>query len=466
MIDSERADSYSVEKHLDEAREAGAFHDEGTITLSRDEAFRKLAAHALGKPGLWVLKFVQAAVAAQAKEPIDFKLFRKRTQITLQNPEEWTSEFILDLLQSKVSTFSRAAGHLKMGLLGALGDGNHRIAWTYRGTTCTFDREGASFKQESTSTAALVVTAHRGARSYTIAQRTEKPLRYVLAHAVHEYAALTSRCGCSPVEIRVDGLGLLGGYAPGWQKLPFKATVASEETRDFHILLGEAGVAPKEEEKTLSWPLPTAVYQFVEGSHFTTDYLDFTNEARPCKAVFALYYGVRRYSQITYVHDGVELQSFPLRPEDVMDDELLREFITKSERNVRYFPFNLTVEADADRIDLSGFGVRPYPQEELFGRVRSLFVRMVERALRRCHLPWRFVAPAQSKSRLRNISVVGVGAGVSGVASLLVPGLNIIIIPAVAICTMVDRAGLKAVGKEKGQKILREHCQEILDLLS
>ena len=348
MIDSERADSYSVEKHLDEAREAGAFHDEGTITLSRDEAFRKLAAHALGKPGLWVLKFVQAAVAAQAKEPIDFKLFRKRTQITLQNPEEWTSEFILDLLQSKVSTFSRAAGHLKMGLLGALGDGNHRIAWTYRGTTCTFDREGASFKQESTSTAALVVTAHRGARSYTIAQRTEKPLRYVLAHAVHEYAALTSRCGCSPVEIRVDGLGLLGGYAPGWQKLPFKATVASEETRDFHILLGEAGVAPKEEEKTLSWPLPTAVYQFVEGSHFTTDYLDFTNEARPCKAVFALYYGVRRYSQITYVHDGVELQSFPLRPEDVMDDELLREFITKSERNVRYFTFNLTVEADAD----------------------------------------------------------------------------------------------------------------------
>lgn len=83
------------------------------------------------------MKFVQAAVAAEAKGPIDFKLFRKRTQITLQNPEEWTSEFILDLFQGKVSSFSRAAGHLRMGLLGALGDGNQKKAWTCQGTTCT-----------------------------------------------------------------------------------------------------------------------------------------------------------------------------------------------------------------------------------------------------------------------------------------------------------------------------------------
>lgn len=39
-------DSYSVEKHLTEARETGTVQDEGVITLSRAEAFRKLANHA------------------------------------------------------------------------------------------------------------------------------------------------------------------------------------------------------------------------------------------------------------------------------------------------------------------------------------------------------------------------------------------------------------------------------------
>lgn len=455
-----------VEKHLDEARGAGTLQDEGSITLSRDEAFRKLANHALQEPGLWVLKFVQAAVAADVQEPIDFKLYRKKTQITLPNPEEWSCEFILDLFQGKVSSCSRAAGHLKMGLLGALGDGNDRIDWTYRGTTCTFDREGARYTQSSTISESLIIIAYRGARKYTFTEKMERPLRYILTHAIHEYTALTSRCRNSPIEIGVDGLKLVGAYAPLWEQLPFNSTHSREETRNFHILLAEAAIAAKEGEKTLSWPLPSAVYQFVDGEHFATDYLDFPSEAKPHKAVLDLYYGVRRYSQITYIHDGVVLQSFPLRPEDVEKEQILCRFTEIAERSVRFFTFNLTIETDPDRIDLSTFGVRPYSHEELFERVRPLIVRMVERTLSRCHLPWSFVPLTQSKSRFRNISVAEIGAAMAGGASLLVPGLNIIIVPAVAICTMVDRAGMKALGNKKNQKVLREHSQELLDLLA
>ena len=91
---------------------------------------------------------------------------------------------------------------------------------------------------------------------------------------------------------------------------------------------------------------------------------------------------------------------------------------------------------------------------------------LVEKVVERCHLPWSFIPPDQSKSRFRNISITGFGLGMAGGASLLIPGLNLIVVPAVAICTMLDRAGGKNAGNAKNQKMLRDHSEKLLDLLS
>ena len=83
--------------HLENERAAGQLVEPGTISIDMQGALEKFGKFGLARPGFWVLKIVQAAVACGAPE-LHFKFLRKKVVITFENTMAWQASEVLAMV--------------------------------------------------------------------------------------------------------------------------------------------------------------------------------------------------------------------------------------------------------------------------------------------------------------------------------------------------------------------------------
>lgn len=104
-----------IELFLQEQAQDGQQDSEGSFTVSGDRALKKLAEYQLPRTSAWILKMVQAGVAAGA-ESLRVQQTAKSTQIRYSACDLGNLDELLGALTSPTPTVTRAQEHLLVGL--------------------------------------------------------------------------------------------------------------------------------------------------------------------------------------------------------------------------------------------------------------------------------------------------------------------------------------------------------------
>lgn len=180
-----------------------------SFTLDSLRALRKLSEFQLGQPGLWLVKMVQAAVAAGAPE-VRITLGRAEVSVSFRHEQEWEAERLLQLVLSGELPADRALGHLVAGMRGSL-DTRSEQAWWSCGQSQVELRAG-QVKVDSTPGSDLFTFRTRRRARLPSFRELAGNLEKLVRLTVDELLALSSRCFVCPIPIFIDGRPLLRGY--------------------------------------------------------------------------------------------------------------------------------------------------------------------------------------------------------------------------------------------------------------
>ena len=184
-----------LQEFLDEKAEPGQFDSTGQFKLAGDKALKKLSAHSIQEPSLWVLKVVQAAVAARAQE-IHLFHFRRcsRADIlmeTLPDPQQF-QDALLKLEHGDNIFLSQ----LCIGLRPLLQMDYLRVIWLSPEHSGALQWNGRE----------LVTSATHDPYSHKTMLRIEFPVSFFSFSArATETTLLQQRCRWCPIPLKLDG---------------------------------------------------------------------------------------------------------------------------------------------------------------------------------------------------------------------------------------------------------------------
>ncbi|MGE0491436.1 MAG: hypothetical protein AB7S38_19660 [Vulcanimicrobiota bacterium] len=182
----------------------GEIESSGSFTVSMERAVDKLRAFRLPGKGDYVLKLVQAAVAARA-EAVHIKINRTTVQVRFGLDEPLPIEELLPAMAVAEVGLAGAMGHLVTGLRAALGVKYRSLFFGYwgPGESAAFVLENGQLKR-SNDARPPGGPAVAGQHQYCF--RLIKPWAWTLTSPnTLEAAAVAECCGFAPVDLSVDG---------------------------------------------------------------------------------------------------------------------------------------------------------------------------------------------------------------------------------------------------------------------
>lgn len=182
----------------------GEVESSGCFTVSMERAVDKLRAFRLPRKAYYVLKLIQAAVAARA-EAVHVKINRTTVQVRFGLDEPLPIEELLPAMAVAEVGLEGAMGHLITGLRAALGVNYRSLFFGYwgPGQSAAFLLENGELKQSS-DTRRPGGPALPGEHHYCF--RLIKPWAWTLSSPnTLEAAAVAESCGFAPVDLKVDG---------------------------------------------------------------------------------------------------------------------------------------------------------------------------------------------------------------------------------------------------------------------
>jgi hypothetical protein len=418
-----------LDSHLERAALEGALVDEGSITLHPEKALEKLAKFSLPESGFWVLKLVQAAVAAKAPA-IEFKFLRKRVEIVFANVAGWRAGQILDFLSRGAISQDRALAHLQTAFAAALGDGNDSVTWSCGQQHCVLSFEGVSCEPSDPSEE-VRISARRSRSRLSFAAKLTKPLRHVVRQTVFEYKAIIDRTLRCPIPISIDGRELPRRYGALKPELRTGTACTVEPISPLAVkaIQGCEGLG------RLPFPMNCAeTICTEEKDSFST--IEFPAGPGPVQGVLSLYVSTNSVWELIYLHDGVELEFEPVLS-DVDHPKLMKALARATQLNQDssarvYVNFCLCVEVLAEDIDISHFAVGK-ERYRLVVEGLAPEIRMMLKAVRdECLKPWNFPSqPATRPVGWEDFSIADIG--VCFPAAVMFLGVAVVATPLVGV---------------------------------
>lgn len=204
-----------IEQYLREHSSAGQKDSTGAFTISADKALSKMAEFQLPRSSAWLLKMVQAGVAARASS-IAVTQMGKSSKITYRGGNFGTLEELTKLATDPHAVVTPAQQHLLIGLRAVtLGQRRPVVSiedpatgpayssfWGADGV-CTAEPKGSSFRFPGLAGEEGTFTFHIGASPLT-AQNTLLRAKGINRVVADEYREMMANAVVSPVSLTVD----------------------------------------------------------------------------------------------------------------------------------------------------------------------------------------------------------------------------------------------------------------------
>lgn len=364
-------------------QETGEFH------INRLQAMKKLAAFSLPEPGLWLVKIVQAAVAAGADE-VRVRLLRHKVKVDFSNPCQWSANKILGHLSGHIPSDARALFHLKAGLLAASEGLKQAMEWSCGGTrVCLSEQDSVGEEAPDDGSFQLVVS--RPTRPEVKPDKFNSPIRYLFRKTAHEYKALVDRCRVSPIPIWIDGLKLESQYHTKPWHLPQKSEFKPDAPSGRRKLLAQIPLCGSPDRPPLPYPIDEDPLNLLSSqrTNFSPTYFAPSSTDQPVTGCVCIYSILQKDSRLCYVLDGAIVEQVNLW--DAAEEKSLAAELQKALTNgLDDFPLDFYLEVTPNQLDLSHFRVRGTESEPLLRQSLPLLLEAFESLRDHCDLPWEF----------------------------------------------------------------------------
>ncbi len=364
--DMDKTDS-SVEDFLSQLSQEGRFFESSSFTIDSLKAREKLSQFQMADSGLWLVKLVQAAVAAGAPS-VRVQFEKRRVKVAFENRCGWQAEELLKEVLSGHLSQSGALFHVVTGLRASAASVNEKVAWSCGGAYVCLDNEGSSSKPDHAGSEFLV-EATRPSRQRSLKRTLSSSVYHLAKQTLEEFDAVRSRCWASPIPVYLDGREMDRGYfqvkAGKIEDNPWYVLMRHEKSRNYGVIggLGMMGIPSQADSLHLPYPLQE-ILENKDGLPYTLDkpfYKEsgcFLRWHRPenqkTGMVVAIYSDYQAESSVDYVLDGALVKRFSL-PELNSEPTRILGFSTGREHDVGV---RVVVPVAPEQLDLSQFNLR------------------------------------------------------------------------------------------------------------
>ena len=365
-----------LSNELDRLSDEGRQLDSGKFTIDPQKALKKLGRYALPEPALWVVKMVQAAVAAGSCE-ICFEFSRNTVKVLFPNSSDWDAAAIFELLLGEGDCIERGLKHLQRGLAGAFADVHlQELQWSCGGQQILFtESEFSTQACLDTGRFELVLT-----RSRRWSFQSSSPVEHLFRPMANEYKALVDRCISSPIPIYIDSRQLPQNYErpkPHWN------------STEAHLLLAIRPLPFPESRPEIPYPIEPRKWDETQlwlgdEKHFSAQY--WRSPVAPTRSILRLYLCDDGVSELILTQDGAWIERRNLW--EFAEDEALERNLKNRLRND--FTLDIFWEVHDDELDLSQFQVRSETMDRDFLPYLPYLRECFAELYRQSHLPWKF----------------------------------------------------------------------------
>ena len=206
--------NHDLRQFLAQKEKEGRFLDTKAFTVDTFKARQKMDQFQLSSltdTGLWLVKFVQTAVACGAPE-VRISLGRRDVRVSFHNTKCWLADKLLEMTLEIDLPKEPALFHLATGLRASLSKVDNAVFWSCGGVKVRLtDKQVSIEKTEISPNFEIIV--RRPPRSLSLSGLVKTPLRHLVKQTLVDYDAVYSRCWVSPIPIYFDGRKLKRGYS-------------------------------------------------------------------------------------------------------------------------------------------------------------------------------------------------------------------------------------------------------------
>jgi hypothetical protein len=380
---------------LSQKAATGSPMGEGSFSLDAARAILKLGSFALANPGTWVVKFVQAAVAAGAPE-VRFTFTRRTVRVRFENVACWQADSILRNLQHAGTPEDRSLRHLQTGLLAAVAAEGvfETVSWSCGAKRVCLKRQEVVV-EDCPVQSQVVIEAKRLGKPTQKADVWESPVRYLFKRAAHEYKELVERCRCSPIPIFVDEYRLRSGYNVPPESMPTTPDIPATAFNGLNLPLGLVPLTCFPDRTSPAYPPgDTQVTSTSDDQVFAPAVLPAQADGSEINGVMAIYCVRCRKSRVNYLLDGAFVGRQEIDdPQSTPDETFSHEFSRALRTGEEHFAFDLYLQTDESKLDLSQFQVREISSAEIQKRILPPLTDFLIQVESRCDKPWQTQKP-------------------------------------------------------------------------
>lgn len=188
----------------------GTLEATSRFTIDHAKAREKRSRFQVSNRSLWLIKLVQAAIAAGAPE-IAITFGRRTARVAFTPEQPWEAHEVLDILSQDREPTDPAMRHLVTGLLGACDGWTQTVRWTVGETAVQLDEAGSQIRSVRTKREFLL-EATRPARGIRWPALLAAPLHLVVREVLEDFVCVAAHAWTSPIPVRLDGRLLERGY--------------------------------------------------------------------------------------------------------------------------------------------------------------------------------------------------------------------------------------------------------------
>lgn len=412
--------------------EDGVKESTASFTIDSLRARRKLASSQLPEHGLWLVKLIQAAVVAEAKE-ICISFGKRRVEFQFRCPGwKWEPRRIMDLLLSGELPTEPFLYHLLAGLRGSILDDTLAADWTVSRPEGRFQvlfaAEGTELLEEegeNVEEATFVLRTSRPPRWPGLRKAASMPVKHLLRRTAEEFMAVQNHCWCCPVPIRLDGRLLEFRYRPGpapgemsFLKLSQQMGTSSPLSPLPNVIVRrELDLGPGQAHLELPWAEdfgPREHSQSTLGDvsakktvHLEENWLSISLPVgERVGGCLLILYGMELESRIEFLCDGAVVDTAPL-PWQSKRTEVMGRHLPQ---NAFKIGVRVLLPVSTEELDLSHFSVR---EAESLAASRQLELRrIIQETVQYCldqRATFRFRYAPRPTSALKTVSSTVIG---------------------------------------------------------
>lgn len=359
----------------------GRYFDSSAFSIDSLTALEKLGQHQLPGSGLWLVKIVQAAVAAGA-EGVDISFGNRWLGVSFTPQYDWQADEILRTVLSGELPADRAMAHLVAALRASSASKTEAVCWSCGEAQVFLGHQICRVSPQS-SGRTFRLEAHRPPRSRSLGRMLSSSVYHLAKQTVEEYDALRAHCWVSPIPITVDGRAFGTGYDQprgGWvEDTVGRVFRARSNSRNYTVecCLGVRPLSlPSADRPELPYAVPEGEGPFqVSGlvCHSET-FLRWTTPQSNCRGVVAFLSGATAESKVELVLDGAVVESRRLERWELGS---IKAFgVPLSIRHPVGLRFLFAV--GPQEVDLSGFAVRELDLEALLDEASGQTVELLQ----------------------------------------------------------------------------------------